>query len=152
MKLPNWIKNAYKSTDVPWSRSQSEIYKMLNSLGIYQIRFTNLQDRFALEFLMQVRENEKPRAVRLISPLQYTGDDEKLRTKELNRTHRMLLAHLKAKFLAVGLGLTEFEEEFMAHLLITDKHGNSSTVGESFLPKYKKAIDDGDLPEIKLLN
>ena len=37
MKIPNWIKNAYKSTDVHWSKSQTIIHKMLNELGIYDM-------------------------------------------------------------------------------------------------------------------
>lgn len=150
MKIPNWIKNAYKGTDVPWSRSQSEIYKMLNELGIYDIRFTNGKTKFVLEFLVQLDEG-KPRAVRIISPLQYAEAEEKIRTKELNIIHRMLVAHIKAKFLAIGRGLTEFEQEFMAHLLVTDNNGNSKTIGELMLPQYKDKIDNGGCADFKLL-
>jgi hypothetical protein len=59
------IKNAYRGTDVHWSKSQTEIYKMLNELGIYDIRFTNLKDKFVLEFLVTLVQGEKPRAVRI---------------------------------------------------------------------------------------
>lgn len=151
MKAPNWIKNAYKSTDVPWAKSQSEIYKMLGELGIYEIRFTNMKDRFALEFLVQLEQGAKPRAVRIISPLQYTGDNEEKRRKELNITHRMLVAHIKAKFVAIGRGLTEFEQEFMAHLIITDKAGNSRTMGDALLPQYREALESGENKDFKLL-
>jgi len=144
MKLPNWIKNAYRGTDVHWSKSQTEIYKMLNELGIYDIRFTNLKDKFVLEFLVTLVEGEKPRAVRISSPLHIVTNDEKKRTKELNITHRMLVAHIKAKFLAIGRGLTEFEQEFMAHLLITDKSGNSRTIGEALLPQYRDNMENGE--------
>ena len=142
-QLPNWIRNAYRGTDVHWSKSQTEIYKMLNELGIYDIRFTNLKDKFVLEFLVTLVDGQKPRAVRISSPLQTITDDEKKRTKELNITHRMLVAHIKAKFLAIGRGLTEFEQEFMAHLLITDEKGNSRTIGEALLPQYRDNIDKG---------
>lgn len=151
MKSPKWIKNAYNGTDVHWAKSQSQIYKMLNELGIYDIRFTNLKDKFALEFLIQISQDEKPRAVRIVSPLKYSGDDENKRTKELNITHRILLAHIKAKFVAIGCGLTEFEQEFMAHLLITDKSGNSRTMGEALLPQYRQSIESGENKDFKLL-
>lgn len=150
MKTPNWIKNAYRGTDVGWERSQGEIYKMLNELGVYDIRFTNLRDRFALEFLVQLDEG-KPRAVRILSPVQETQDENK-RRKELNILHRMLVAHIKAKFVAIGRGLTEFEQEFMAHLIITDKHGNSTTIGEVMLPQYREQIESGENKDFKLLD
>ena len=67
--------HAYQSTSVNWAHSQSEIYRKLGELGIYEIRFTNLRDKFALEFLVQLRPDEKPRAVRLIVPLKYAGDN-----------------------------------------------------------------------------
>ena len=143
MKLPNWIRNAYRGTDVHWSKSQTEIYKMLNELGIFDIRFTNLKDKFVLKFLVTLEDGQKPRAVRISSPLQTITDNEAKRTKELNITHRMLVAHIKAKFLAIGRGLTEFEQEFMAHLVITDAAGNSRTIGDALLPQYRDNIDNG---------
>ena len=151
MKKPNWIKNAYKGTKVYWAKSQTELQKKLNELGIYNIRFTNVKDRFALEFIVQIDEGEKPRAVRIIVPIKYKGDDERKREQELNTTHRILLNHLKAKFIAINGEITEFEKEFMAHLVITDKNGNSTTMGEALLPEYKKAIESGNNPDFKLL-
>lgn len=150
MKIPNWIKNAYQGTDVPWARSQGEIHKMLNELGIYDVRFTNVKDKFVLEFLVQL-DAGKPRAVRIVCPLPDTGDSEEKRTKALNIVHRMLVAHIKAKFVAIGRGLTEFEQEFMAHLLITDKNGNSRTMGDALLPQYRDATDSGENKDFKLL-
>jgi len=149
--MKNFISKAYKSTSVNWAKSQSAIYKMLGELGIYEIRFTNLRNKFALEFLVRLEEGEKPRAVRIIVPIKYDGDNEDKRTKELNIIHRVLFNHLKAKFIAIQTGLTEFEEEFMAHLLIIDKQGNSKTIGEAMLPQYKKAIDEGKGEDFKLL-
>lgn len=150
MKTPNWIKNAYRGTDVGWERTQGQIHKMLNELGIYDVRFTNVRERFVLEFIIPVDEG-KPRAIRIICPIQ-SVDEEKMRQKELNIVHRMLLAHLKAKFVAIGRGLTEFEQEFMAHLVITDKHGNSKTMGEALLPQYRNSIESGENKDFTLLD
>lgn len=151
MKKVNWAGKAYKSTSVNWAKTQAQIYKMLGELGIYEIRFTNLKNKFALEFLIQLEEGQKPRAVRIIVPISCQIEDGKAREKELNIIHRILFNHLKAKFVSIQSGLTEFEEEFMAHLLITDKHGNSRTIGEAMLPQYKKAIESGESKDFKLL-
>jgi hypothetical protein len=39
----------------------------------------------------------------------------------------------------------------MAHLIITDKAGNSRTMGEMLLPEYKKQIDEGKGGDFSLL-
>ena len=151
MKQANWMKRAYKNTSVNWAKTQAGIYKMLGEIGIFEIRFTNLRDKFVLEFLVQIVEGEKPRAVRILVPLAYTGEDEGKRQKELNIVHRILFNHLKAKFIAIASGLTEFEQEFMAHLLIKDKSGNPTTMGDMLLPQYKESIESGKNGDIKLL-
>lgn len=125
---------------------------MLNELGVYDVRFTNLKDKFSVEFLITLNENEKPRAVRIMTPLLYTLEDESKREKELNIAHRMLKNHIKAKFIAVGRNLVEFEREFMAHLVFTDNNGNSQTVGDALLPQYRNQIEKGNGDDLKLLN
>lgn len=151
MKTPHWVRNAYKSTDVHWGKTQTQIMQMLAELGIEQIRFTSLPDRFALEFVAKESEHSIPRGVRIVVPLKTNPSDyPKKRNNELNTIHRILLNHLKAKFVAIGTGVTEFEQEFMAHLMIKDKQGNSTTLGETLLPQYRKAME-GDDQDIKLL-
>lgn len=39
----------------------------------------------------------------------------------------------------------------MAHLIITDKNGNSRTMGEALLPQYRDSIESGENKEFKLL-
>jgi hypothetical protein len=149
---------AYKGTSVNWAKSQTQITKLLNSLGIYESRFTNLQDKFALEFRVISESKkilfnvgtEKGVSIRIVVPFQ-NFSDEKKREKELNQLHRVLFYHLKAKFVAIEMGLTEFMEEFMPHLVILDKQGNSSTLGQQLLPQYKKAIDSGEQKGLNLL-
>ena len=72
------------------------------------------------------------------------------RNKELNIINRILFNHLKAKFVAIGNGLTEFEQEFMSHLVITDKTGKSTTMGEMLLPQYQKNLEDKTTPKFLL--
>ena len=143
---------AYKGTQVNWAKSQTAIVKMLTSKGIFQTRFTNLQDKFAVEFLAELPNHEKPVGVRKLVPIQYDGNNEKKREQELNRLHRVLFYHLKAKFVAIESGLTEFMEEFMPHLIVMDKNGNSTTMGTVLLPQYKKNLESGEQEDFKLLN
>jgi len=145
------MNKAYKGTKVNWAKSQTAIVKMLNQRKIYQTRFTNLEDKFAIEFSVNLPELEKPVSVRILVPIDYNGDDEKKRTQELNILHRVLFFHLKAKFVAIDSGLTEFMEEFMPHLIVMDKNGNSTTVGQVMLPQYKKSLESGEQKEFKLL-
>ena len=147
---------SYKNTKVNWVKSQTAIVKLLNSMGIYESRFTNLSDKFALEF--RVMETKKIAfkigigkgiTVRVVIPIKSL--EEKTREQELNRLHRVLFYHLKAKFIAIENGVSEFMEEFMAHLVIMDKQGNSTTIGQTLLPQYKKSIESGEQEEFKLL-
>ncbi len=151
MKTAGWITNAYKTTNVYWGKSQSDIIKMLEQVGIDSTRFTSMPDRFVLEFMAKFDEVSIPKAVRIIVPLRTKKDDNpEKRNKELNIIHRILFNHLKAKFVAIGNGLTEFEAEFMAHLVITDKSGKSSTMGEMLLPQYEKNLKDKTTPNFLL--
>jgi hypothetical protein len=101
--------------------------------------------------MVQVDERSVPKAVRIITPLRTPKNaDPSKRNKELNIIHRILLAHLKAKFVAIGNGLTEFEQEFMSHLVITDKAGRSTTMGEAMLPQYNQNLQDGSMPKFLL--
>ncbi len=144
MKKANWITNAYKTTQVNWAKSQQAMMKILSDVGIEQIRFTNLPDRHVLEFVAK-EEGHIPKGVRIVTPLiSKVSDNPDKRNKELNVIHRVLFNHLKAKFIAIASGLTEFEQEFMAHLIVTDKQGNSTTLGEQMLPQYNKHIENGD--------
>lgn len=150
-KTPTWITGAYKSTSVYWGKTQSQIMTMLEQLGINQIRFTSMPDRFILEFMAQFDERSIPRAVRIVIPLKTRSDDAPdKRNRELNVIHRILLSHLKAKFVAIGNGLTEFEQEFMSHLVVTDKAGHSTTMGEALLPQYRESIENPQVPQFRL--
>ena len=53
--------------------------------------------------------------------------------------------------MGVDRGLREFMEEFMAHLVISDKSGREATMGEMLLPQYKTSLENGSQKEIKLL-
>jgi hypothetical protein len=141
MKKPTWIKGAYQTTSVYWGKTQGQLMVMLEQIGIQQVRFTSLPDRFVLEFVSVPKEKGIPRGVRIVVPLvNRPSDQNDKRNKELNVIHRIVFNHLKAKFIAIESGITEFEQEFMAHLIIKDKNGRDTTIGETILPQYNKNI------------
>lgn len=150
-------KKSYAGTSVNWSKSQVQITKLLNQWGVFESRFTNLADKFALEFRITDSKKlalgigmAKGVTVRIVVPFQNLTDPKK-REAELSRLHRVLLYHLKAKFVAIENGVTEFMEEFMPHLVILDKSGNSTTIGQALLPQYKKSIENGEQGDFNLL-
>ena len=104
-----------------------------------------------MEFRAKLPNHEKPIGVRIQVPINYHGENEKKRLQELNMLHRVLFYHLKAKFIAIEAGLTEFLEEFMPHLIIPNKDGGSTTLGQAMLPQYTQAIESGEQGEFKLL-
>jgi len=152
------MRKSYQDTQVDWARSQTQIIKLLNNNGIFESRFTNLEDKFILEF--KIKESEKlilgigmakGITVRIIVPFAHTTDLKK-RENELKRLHRVLLNHIKAKFVAIESGVTEFMEEFMPHLVIMDKSGNSTTMGQALLPQYKQSLESGEQKPFNLLS
>src|SRR3990167_2814293 len=131
---------AYRGTKVAWAKTQTKIVKLLNSKKIFETRFTNLQNKFVLEF--RAINEAKPIAIRIIVPLKSQSTENK-QQQELNIMHRVLFHHIKAKFIAIECGLTEFMEEFMPHLIIMDKNGNSTTMGQTLFPQYKESLESG---------
>lgn len=57
---------------------------------------------------------------------------------------RALSIVIKAKLEAVESGITIFEEEFMAHLVLP----NGQTAGEYMLPQIASAYETGDMPAL----
>lgn len=57
---------------------------------------------------------------------------------------RALALVVKAKLEAVEAGITEFEDEFLAHILLP----NGSTVGEWTRPQIEMAYTKGTMPEL----
>ena len=53
---------------------------------------------------------------------------------------------IKAKLEAVESGISVFEEEFLAHLVMPD----GKTVGQSILPQVEAAYQTGKMPSLLL--
>lgn len=57
---------------------------------------------------------------------------------------RALALVIKAKLEAVEAGITEFEEEFLAHIVLP----NGGTVGQFMLPQVATAYETGQMPPL----
>lgn len=60
---------------------------------------------------------------------------------------RALLLMVKAKLEAVESGITTFEEEFLAHIVLPD----GRTVGQAMIPAIEQACLTGKLPNVSFL-
>ena len=142
---------AYQQTSVHWGKSQADISKVLTRYGVQDTRFTFLQSRNELicefNFPTKIENKDVNIGVRILLPIPKSKDIEKAK----NQIHRALFYYLKTKFEALNFGLVEFMQEFMPHLVIYDKQGNSKTLYQVISPQYHKGLLKGEQGEIKLL-
>ncbi len=73
-------------------------------------------------------------------------EDERYKAWEqaVRQRWRALALVVKAKLEAVDSGITTFEEEFMAHILLPD----GRTVSDFMVPQIQAAYDKGDMPKM----
>ena len=140
---------AYKQTQVNWGKSQAQITKLLDQQGIIDVRFTFLQSQNSLicEFNYPTKIDDKDVSigVRILLPIQRENEKAK------NQIHRALFYYLKTKFEALNFGLVEFIQEFMPHLVVFDKKGQSKTLYQIISPQYKRGMVTGKQKEITML-
>ncbi len=143
--------NSYKNTKVNWAKSQAQIGKLLDQVGVKDVRFTfmNSQNSIVCEFNYPGELDNKTVniGVRIVSRLIETNNEE----QEKNRVHRILFNKLKSRFLELQEGTEEFIKIFMADLVVFDKQGNSSTMSQIILPQYNKGLITGQQGDIKML-
>jgi len=142
-----------EGTDVPAERSKAEIERMLQKYGADQF-VSGWKDR---EARVQFRAQE--RYVRFVLTMpdptdkafsQHRRYEWKKRTaeaaqrayqQEVRRRWRALALVVKAKLEAVTTGITSFEEEFLAHIVMPD----GRTVSEHALPMVESAYQSGTM-------
>ena len=64
--------------------------------------------------------------------------------KIMRSSWRALLLSIKAKLEAASIGISTFEDEFMAHIVMPD----GSTIGENIRPRIASAYRDGKMPPL----
>ena len=141
------VERAYKRTNLEASYSKGKIEKMLNELGITDIRFTQSGNDHQVEFMVRMQFNEFPRKVRINIPVDEMIKKNKEQTS--NFLFRVLYHHLKEKFVAIKSGLKEFEEEFLADIVIMHE-GKEMRLGDVLTPRIKNQLKNSPITVLSL--
>lgn len=141
-----------EGTSVPVEKSKAEIERMLQRYGasafgsfwegaraIIMFEANKRRVRFALdmpkpeEFRMTTGERARKRN---------DGDMARAHDQEIRRRWRSLALVIKAKLEAVETGVSEFESEFLSHIVMPD----GKTVGETLIPQIATAYETKKMP------
>lgn len=138
------------STDVDVGRSRNEIERVLARYGAEQFMFGWNERSSVVEFI------DHGRRVRFLLPLpplvefrvttrgraRKDAAAQRAREQAIRQRWRALLLVIKAKLEAVDAGITTFESEFLAHLVLP----NGQTVGQWAAPQLASVYDSGAMP------
>lgn len=143
-----------ENTSVPSDRSRSEIERTLARYGADQFMYGWSGDEAVIAF----RANDRHVQFRL--PMPPRQDHSFTRTptgrqrsatqaaeayeQAVRQRWRALALVIKAKLEAVDTGITEFEAEFLAHIMLP----NGSTVGEWVRPQLHEVYLHGTMPAL----
>lgn len=144
-------------TSVPADRSRSEIERTLARYGADQFMYGWDGDQAVIAFRMNDRH------VRFLLPMPRKDDPEFTMTptgrwsrseaqaleaweKATRQRWRALALVVKAKLEAVESGIAEFEDEFLAYIMLSD----GSTVSDAIRPQIAKNYDQGGPPMLAL--
>ena len=141
-----------EKTEVGSDRSRSEIERTLARYGASQFMYGWDQTSAVVAFQMHGRRIQfrlplPDRGCREFTHTE-TGRErksaaqvEKAYEQAVRQRWRALALVIKAKLEAVEAGITEFEEEFLAHIVLP----NGRTVGQFMLPQ---AYETGEMPAL----
>ena len=141
-----------EKTTVSSDRSRAEIEKILMRYGADQFMYGWEQDKAAVGFRMMGRQvrfilplpdraifNVTPTGKKRASDAAATAYEQAVRQR-----WRALALVIKAKLEAVETGITEFDEEFLAHIVLP----NGSTVGQFMIPQVEEAYEKSVMPSM----
>ena len=143
-----------ENTSVPVDRSKAEIEKILMKYGAQDFAYMTKKEMAAIAF------SAHGKRVRFLLPLP-DPNDEKFQTtptgrqrnnstssqayeQEIRRRWRALALAIKAKLEAVDTGITTFEQEFLAHIVLP----NGKTVAEEAIPAIEQAYRTNKMPAL----
>jgi len=143
--------NSYKNTSVNWAKSQAQIGKLLDHVGVRDVRFTFMQSQKSIicefNYPSELEGKAVTMGVRIVTKLKESKNEE----QEKNRVHRILFNKLKSRFLEIQEDTQEFVRVFMADLIVFDKKGNSTTMAQVILPQYNKGLITGEQKDILMI-
>jgi hypothetical protein len=143
-------------TDVPADRSRAEIERALTRFGATGFGYAWSEGHGAAHIVFEAHE----RRIRFSLPMpdiaerRFSVDGRGHRRspssaraaheQEVRRLWRALLLVIKAKLESSASGITTFEEEFLAHIVLPD----GATVGEWAAPQLDKVYSGGQMPAL----
>ncbi len=146
-----------KDTNVPVEKSKAEIEGILRRYGADRFMSGWGPKCASIQFVVQGRH------VKFLLPLpdqndaQFRTTPERKRVRSPEQQHeaweqacrqrwRALALSIKAKLEAVSVGITTFEEEFLAHIVLPD----GQTVGNWMSPQIEASYKNGGMPQMLL--
>lgn len=144
-----------ENTEVSSDKSRVEIERTLTRYGAGRFLYGWDADQAVIGFTMQDRQ------VKFLLPLPDRSDHQFTHTpgrgsvrsvakaeaayeQAVRQRWRALALVIKAKLEAVESGITEFEDEFMAHIVLPD----GQTVGQFMRPQIANAYEHGEPPKL----
>lgn len=140
-------------TSVSSTKSRDEIERILVRYGADQFIYGWQDEKAIVGFRMNKRQ------VKFMLPLpdrkefRYTPTTERYRSDEaverafeqaVRQRWRALALVIKAKLEAVETGITEFDDEFLAHIVLPD----GQTVSQFIRPQIDHAYAHGEMPKL----
>jgi hypothetical protein len=125
-----------QNTSVPVGRSRSDIEELLRKSGAKEFGY------ILNEKLAQIGFRLNERTLRFTIPI---PRDCKKPEREERRCWRALLLSIKSKLVAVDNGISTFEEEFLAHIVVP---GDGRTLGEAMIPELDDVYKRQKMPKL----
>lgn len=146
-----------QQTSVSVARSQDEIQYCLKKYGATGFMFAAKADtamigfemnRKSIRFILKVPQptDDEFRLSHGGKRERPPGEREKACEQETRRRWRALVLSIRAKLESVESGITTFEQEFLAHIVMP----GGKSFGEIALPQIEKACETGKLPTLAL--
>lgn len=141
-----------ENTDVPTDRSRAEIEHTLKRYGADQFMYGTRVDMAMIAFRASGRNVRFSVPFPPISEFERSNKGirhkqehrEQAREQAIKQRWRALALCIKAKLEAVACGITQFEEEFYAHIVLP----NGRTVFEETHEKVALAYESGKTPPL----
>ena len=140
-----------EGTSVPVEKSRSEIEKMITRYGAASTAFMNAPGRAVILFECQGRRIMFTLPLPQVTDNKFSYDGRrKLRPQHkrqeaweqaCRQRWRALALVIKAKLEAVESGITTFEDEFLAHIVLPE----GGTVGAYLRPRLAAIYDEGKM-------
>lgn len=140
-----------KDTSVSVDNSRNDIERTLKRYGARQFAYASQDDKAMIMFQIHGKSIRFILNLPSVDEFKFTPGRKFVRTPEAQeREHeqacrskwRALLLVIKAKLEAVEAGISIFEEEFLANILLP----NQQTVAEFVLPQVENTYKSGAMP------